>query len=46
MVFKSINPYNNEEVGDHIALTSEELNQKLSDANSAYKVWSQKAFSI
>jgi succinate-semialdehyde dehydrogenase/glutarate-semialdehyde dehydrogenase len=42
MVFKSINPYNNEEVGDHIALTSEELNQKLSDANSAYKVWSQK----
>jgi succinate-semialdehyde dehydrogenase/glutarate-semialdehyde dehydrogenase len=45
MIFKSTNPHNDEEVGAYSALTSEELNQKLSDASSAFKEWRQKPLS-
>jgi succinate-semialdehyde dehydrogenase/glutarate-semialdehyde dehydrogenase len=45
MIFKSTNPYNDEEVGAYSALTSEELNQKLTDASSAFKEWKQEPLS-
>ncbi|PKG44231.1 NAD-dependent succinate-semialdehyde dehydrogenase [Psychroflexus sp. MES1-P1E] len=45
MIFKSTNPYNDEEIAEYSALTSEELNQKLSDSSLAFKEWSQKPLS-
>ena len=45
MIFKSTNPHNDEEVGEYSALTSEELNQKLSDSSLAFKEWRQKPLS-
>ena len=39
MQFKSINPYNNEVVGEYTGLTSEELNGKLELSNKAFQSW-------
>ena len=39
MEFKSINPYNGEEVGTYIGLSDAELDGKLSLAKEAFKTW-------
>tara|TARA_R110001592_G_scaffold6425_6_gene34593 strand:+ start:376 stop:1731 length:1356 start_codon:yes stop_codon:yes gene_type:complete len=39
MEFKSINPFNNKEVGSYTGLTSEELDQKLKMAETAFQPW-------
>ena len=39
MEFKSINPFNNKEVGSYTGLTSEELDQKLKMAETALQPW-------
>lgn len=39
MEFKSINPYNNKEVGSYTALTKEETTTKLNNAQNAFKTW-------
>lgn len=39
MEFKSINPFNNKEVGSYTGLTSAELDQKLGLAHSAFLAW-------
>lgn len=39
MIFKSINPYNGEEVGTYESLTSDQLNDKLNLADSAFAKW-------
>ncbi len=41
MEFKSINPYNGEQVGIYKALTVAELDKKLSNSQSAFKLWRQ-----
>lgn len=41
MEFKSINPYNNKEVGIYKALTKEETTTKLNNAQTAFKTWSK-----
>jgi succinate-semialdehyde dehydrogenase/glutarate-semialdehyde dehydrogenase len=41
MVFKSINPYNNKEVGSYIGLSKEETTAKLNNAQKAFKTWSK-----
>ncbi|MFT5754804.1 MAG: succinate-semialdehyde dehydrogenase/glutarate-semialdehyde dehydrogenase, partial [Flavobacterium sp.] len=40
MKFKSINPYNNQEVGEYTALTEEELKMKLDKSQAAFTSWS------
>ncbi|QHI38440.1 Succinate semialdehyde dehydrogenase [NAD(P)+] Sad [Kordia antarctica] len=39
MEFKSINPYNGEEVGSYTALSEDELNEKLNRSQIAFKSW-------
>jgi succinate-semialdehyde dehydrogenase/glutarate-semialdehyde dehydrogenase len=39
MEFKSINPYNGQEVGSYTALTAAELQAKLDKSNKAFKSW-------
>jgi succinate-semialdehyde dehydrogenase/glutarate-semialdehyde dehydrogenase len=39
MEFKSINPYNGNEVGQYTALTGAELNQKLDKSQRAFRAW-------
>ncbi len=39
MKFKSINPYNNEEVGTYTALTQNELVAKLDNSQKAFQSW-------
>ncbi|MGB5667597.1 MAG: aldehyde dehydrogenase family protein, partial [Maribacter sp.] len=41
MEFKSINPYNNKEVGSYTALSKEETTLKLNSAQNAFKTWSR-----
>ena len=41
MEFKSINPYNNNEVGSYKALSKKELTTKLNSAQNAFKTWSK-----
>lgn len=45
MIFKSVNPYNNAELASYEALTKEELNAKLDNAQTAFKSWSKVALS-
>jgi succinate-semialdehyde dehydrogenase/glutarate-semialdehyde dehydrogenase len=45
MKFKSINPYNNKEVGQYTALTKTELNDKLDKSQSAFESWRKVAIS-
>lgn len=39
MEFKSINPYNNEEVGTYKGLSKEELTSKLNNSQIAFNIW-------
>ncbi|PQJ81168.1 NAD-dependent succinate-semialdehyde dehydrogenase [Polaribacter glomeratus] len=39
MEFKSINPYNNQQVGNYTALTEVELDKKLSKSQKAFTTW-------
>ena len=39
MEFKSINPYNNKEVGTYVSLTKVELDEKLDRAHAAFLSW-------
>ena len=39
MVFKSINPYNNQEVGQYTALTQNELEERLNRSRIAFNSW-------
>ena len=39
MKFKSINPYNGEEIGEYNALTNEELGVKLNNSEKAFSSW-------
>jgi succinate-semialdehyde dehydrogenase/glutarate-semialdehyde dehydrogenase len=39
MEFKSINPYNNQQVGNFIALTAIELDKKLDKSQKAFTTW-------
>lgn len=39
MEFKSVNPYNNQQVGKFIALTAIELDEKLDKSQKAYTTW-------
>jgi succinate-semialdehyde dehydrogenase/glutarate-semialdehyde dehydrogenase len=39
MEFKSLNPYNNKEVGSYIGLTEAELDQKLQMTGTAFQSW-------
>ena len=39
MIFKSINPYTNQEVGQYTALTTQELNNKLEKSQKAFATW-------
>ena len=41
MEFKSINPYNNKEVGSYIGLSKEETTAKLNNSQKAFKTWSK-----
>lgn len=43
MIFKSINPYNYTELATYKALSKEELNTKLDNAQTAFKSWSKVA---
>lgn len=45
MEFKSINPYNNEEVGQYKNHSSEELKNILDKSGSAFKFWSKEPLS-
>ncbi|WP_373520832.1 NAD-dependent succinate-semialdehyde dehydrogenase [Aquiflexum sp.] len=45
MEFKSINPYNNEEVGKYKAHTSDEIDKILDKSEEAFKTWSRKPLS-
>ena len=45
MEFKSINPYNNKEVGSYTALSKEETATKLNNAQNAFKTWSKEPLS-
>ena len=42
MEFKSINPFNNKEVGSYTGLTNQELDGKLNKSHSAYGQWRKK----
>ena len=44
MEFKSINPYNGEEVGAFTALSSSELNRKLALSQTAFNSWKKTSF--
>jgi succinate-semialdehyde dehydrogenase/glutarate-semialdehyde dehydrogenase len=39
MEFKSVNPYNNEQVGKYTALTEDELDEKLNKSQQAFESW-------
>jgi succinate-semialdehyde dehydrogenase/glutarate-semialdehyde dehydrogenase len=39
MKFKSINPYNNQEVGEYTSLTEQELKMKLDKSQAAFTSW-------
>ena len=39
MEFKSINPFNGEEVGSYTGLAVDELDAKLADSNKAFVAW-------
>lgn len=39
MIFKSINPYNNQEIQSYKGLSDEELEQKLDKSQTAYENW-------
>jgi succinate-semialdehyde dehydrogenase/glutarate-semialdehyde dehydrogenase len=39
MEFKSINPYDNKEVGSYVALSKKETTTKLNNAQKAFKTW-------
>ena len=45
MIFKSINPYNGEKVGEYTARTSEELEGILNRSGEAFKSWSRQPIS-
>ncbi len=45
MEFNSVNPYNGEQVGKYIALTSDELDEALNRTSEAFKTWHNKPIS-
>ncbi|AWG21791.1 succinate-semialdehyde dehydrogenase [Flavobacterium faecale] len=44
MIFKSINPYTTEIIAEHELLTDSQLNQKLAQAEKAFKYWRTTTF--
>ncbi|QYA25899.1 NAD-dependent succinate-semialdehyde dehydrogenase [Gramella sp. MT6] len=45
MEFNSVNPYNGDQVGKYIALTSDELDEALNRTSEAFKTWHNKPIS-
>lgn len=44
MIFKSINPYNNEVVGTYESISDQALNDKLDLSKSAFEQWRKVSF--
>ena len=45
MKFYSVNPYNGEQVGEYLALSGNELDEKLNKSAEVFKTWRQQPLS-